>query len=72
MNIPLSPSNASKTGTQHEEEIAELKAKFLKHKQILKSNYEQAENEVIRLDEIYHDTVDMVLKVTQLYYWGLF
>ena len=48
---------------QHAEEIAELKAKFLRHKDILKTNYEQAENEVIRLDEIYHDTVGMVLKV---------
>lgn len=47
---------------QHEDEISVLKAKFLRHKEILKSNYEQAENEVIRLDEIYHDTVDMVLK----------
>ena len=47
----------------HEEEIKELKAKFLRHKEILKSNCDQAESEVIRLDEIYHDTVDMVLKV---------
>ena len=49
--------------TMHEEEIKELKAKFLRHKEILKSNCDQAESEVIRLDEIYHDTVDMVLKV---------
>jgi len=48
--------------TMHEEEIKELKAKFLRHKEILKSNCDQAESEVIRLDEIYHDTVDMVLK----------
>ena len=48
---------------KHEEEITELKAKFLRHKEILKSNCDQAESEVIRLDEIYHDTVDMVLKV---------
>ena len=47
----------------HEKEIMELKAKFLRHKEILKSNCDQAESEVIRLDEIYHDTVDMVLKV---------
>lgn len=47
---------------KHEEEITELKAKFLRHKEILKSNCDQAESEVIRLDEIYHDTVDMVLK----------
>jgi len=48
--------------TMHEKEIMELKAKFLRHKEILKSNCDQAESEVIRLDEIYHDTVDMVLK----------
>ena len=41
----------------------ELKAKFLRHKEILKSNCDQAESECVRLDEIYHDTVDMVLKV---------
>ena len=45
----------------------ELKAKFLKHKEILKFNCDEAEGEVIRLDEIYHDTVDMVLKVIQSY-----
>ena len=55
----LDASNA----TMHEKEIMELKAKFLRHKEILKSNCDQAESEVIRLDEIYHDTVDMVLKV---------
>ena len=48
---------------RHEEEMGMLKAKFLKHQNILKSNYEQAENEVTRLDQIYHDTVQMVLKV---------
>lgn len=45
----------------------ELKAKFLKHKEILKFNCDEAEGEVIRLDEIYHDTVDMVLKVIKSY-----
>merc|ERR1719336_1728879 len=53
---------ANDANKRHEEEIAELKAKFLRHKEILKSNCDQAESEVIRLDEIYHDTVDMVLK----------
>merc|ERR1712150_204296 len=47
---------------KHEDEIMELKAKFLRHKEILKFNCDEAESEVIRLDEIYHDTVDMVLK----------
>merc|ERR1712223_1607051 len=53
---------ASDANKRHEEEIAELKAKFLRHKEILKSNCDQAESEVVRLDEIYHDTVDRVLK----------
>ena len=56
-------SKTMNESNQHAEEIADLKAKFLRHKEILKTNYEQAENEVIRLDEIYHDTVGMVLKV---------
>ena len=41
--------------------MAEMKAKYLKHRQILVSNREQAESEVTRLDEIYHDTVNDVL-----------
>ena len=45
-------------------EINELKSKFLKHRQVLVSNYEQAEEEVKRLDEIYHETVDEVLRVS--------
>ena len=58
-----SQPNIHKNTCQHHEEIADLKAKFVRHKNILKSNYEQAENEVVRLDEIYHDTVGMVLEV---------
>ena len=50
----------------NEEEINELKTKFMKHRQILVHNYEQAENEIRRLDEIYHETVQQVLKVTTL------
>ena len=41
----------------------EMKTKFLKHRQILVSNYEQAESEIKRLDEIYHETVQQVLQV---------
>ena len=58
---------ANDANKRHEEEIAELKAKFLRHKEILKSNCDQAESEVVRLDEIYHDTVDRVLKVIAKY-----
>ena len=47
-----------------ETEISELKSKFLKHRQILVSNYEQAEGEIRRLDELYHDTVEQVLGVS--------
>ena len=67
MSIDVSPSNERITSARHEEEIGILKAKFLKHQNILNSNYEQAENEVKRLDEIYHDTVQMVLKVAILF-----
>ena len=56
-------SSAINGHDKHEEEIANLKARFLQHKKILTSNYEQSENEVNRLDEMYHDTIDMVLKV---------
>ena len=43
----------------------ELKTKFMKHRQILTANYEQAEDEVKRLDEIFHETVNQVLQVSQ-------
>ena len=46
-----------------EEKIQELKAKYLKHRQILISNYEMSEAEVKKLDDIYHDTVQKVLRV---------
>merc|ERR1719242_1545245 len=55
-------SSAINGHDKHEEEIANLKARFLQHKKILTSNYEQSENEVNRLDEMYHDTIDMVLQ----------
>jgi len=46
---------------KYEEEMAEMKAKYLKHRQILMANREAAESEVMRLDDIYHDTVNDVL-----------
>ena len=45
----------------------ELKSKFLKHRQILAANCEQAEDEVKRLDEIFHETVNQVLQVRAEY-----
>ena len=41
--------------------LQEMRTKFSRNRQILTSNWEQAESEVRRLDEIYHDTVDRVV-----------
>ena len=38
-----------------------MMAKFSRNRQILTSNWEQAETEVRRLDEIYHTTVNTVV-----------
>ena len=46
------------------QQVDDLKSKFMKHRQILTANYEQAEDEVKRLDEIFHDTVNQVLQVS--------
>lgn len=46
-------------------EIDELKSRYMKHKKILMSNYEQAESEIKRLDEIYHDTVEQMLQALE-------
>ena len=58
-----STGSESKIVKKYEDEIAEMKAKYLKHRQILVTNRELAENEVVRIDEIYHDTVNDVLSV---------
>ena len=42
--------------------LTETREKFGRNRQILTSNWEQAETEVRRLDEIYHDTVDNVVQ----------
>ena len=42
--------------------ILEMRGKFAKNRQILTGNWEQAEAEVRRLDEIYHETVDSVIR----------
>jgi len=47
---------------QREADLKEVRSKFTKNRQILTSNWEQAETEVKRLDDIYHDTVDQVLQ----------
>lgn len=41
--------------------MQEMVTKFGRNRQILTSNWEQAESEVRRLDDIYHDTVDRVV-----------
>jgi len=41
--------------------MQEMRSKFARNRQILTSNWEQAESEVRRLDEIYHDTIDRVV-----------
>jgi hypothetical protein len=56
---------------EKEDEISDLKAKFVRHRQILVSNCEQAENEVQRLDEICHETVGQVLKVRKVFSFSL-
>ena len=43
--------------------MQEMMTKFGRNRQILTNNWEQAESEVRRLDDIYHDTVDRVVTV---------
>ena len=52
--------------SQQDCEMDELKSKFMKHRQILTANCEQAEDEVKRLDEIFHETVNQVLQVRRV------
>ncbi len=46
----------------------------MKHRQILTSNYEEAETEIRRLDDIFHETVELVLQVSlwKSIYVGIF
>jgi len=44
-----------------EESQQEMKNKFIKNREILTSNWEQAEEEVRKIDEIYHQTVNRVI-----------
>ena len=48
------------------ETAEEMRAKFIKHQQIYKANYEQAEIEIKRMDEVYQDLIENVLKVNNL------
>ena len=59
------------TRSQQDSEVDELKIKFMKHRQILTANCEQAEDEVKRLDEIFHETVNQVLQVRQKQQWNV-
>jgi len=61
-NVSDSLGGSEASRKKYEEEIAEMKAKYLKHRQILVSNREMAEREVLRLDDIYHETVSEVLE----------
>ena len=45
-----------------ERTMQEMMTKFGRNRQILTSNWEQAESKVRRLDDIYHDTVDQVIQ----------
>ena len=45
------------------ETMEEMRAKFMKHQQIYKTNYELAETEIKRMDELYQDLIENVLKV---------
>jgi len=47
--------------TDKERVMQEMVSKFSRNRQILTNNWEQAESEVRRLDDIYHDTVDRVV-----------
>ena len=49
------------------ETVEEMRAKFMKHQQIYKTNYDQAESEIKRMDELYHDLIENVLKVTLMH-----
>lgn len=48
-----------------EESLKEMKNKFTKNREILTSNWEQAEEEVRKIDEIYHQTVNRVINTLQ-------
>ena len=54
------------TNNVQHETMEEMRAKFMKHQQIYKTNYEAAESEIKRMDELYQDLIDNVHKVTKI------
>jgi len=46
---------------EREESLSELKGKFIRNQQILNSNWQQAEEEVKKVDQEYHETVNRVM-----------
>lgn len=56
-------NSSNQNGTMISHETAEeMRAKFMKHQQIYKANYEHAETEIKRMDELYQDLIVNVLK----------
>ena len=55
--------NSTNLHVEDNEKKDELISRFLRHRKILMSNCEQAETEIKRVDEIYHDTINHVLEV---------
>ena len=63
----MNKSSSNQNGGMISHETAEeMRAKFIKHQQIYKANYEQAEIEIKRMDEVYQDLIENVLKVNNL------
>merc|ERR1719357_1359997 len=59
----MNKSSSNQNGGMISHETAEeMRAKFIKHQQIYKANYEQAEIEIKRMDEVYQDLIENVLK----------
>lgn len=58
--------NQANTDSSHQESVDDMRAKFSKHLQIYKTNYEQAESEIKRMDELYQDLIENVLKVRNM------
>jgi len=50
---------------EKDENIVEMKSKFSKHRQILTSNWQQAEDEVRKVDDIYHSTIQKVISTVE-------
>ena len=62
-------NSSNQNGTMISHETAEeMRAKFMKHQQIYKANYEHAETEIKRMDELYQDLIVNVLKVNLILY----